>query len=349
MFWYDSDHSAGSIASDLHSDDTSYDDDLSEGDPMMEMTHMEEAPAVAICVMGTDHVMQGDGQDVVEAMLASPAPHLDARTMTLSDQEREWAKAIREAVQTDEELTPLSDFEYAHYALISKGDTRNALMRARALQAFRQEYQVDDSVEQGLYMMGELMRQQEGLLLGLDVDSTTLEGLHVMDIGKLNSEVAMGINPLHTYVDYNWRIFVCGYYYYLKVVQPCLTTIRVGTYTMADFHNWGWKHMNMEIQYRFSGEMFAQYPMDFSKFLAFNTNSVANMIWSLLKKVYPPSLLGKLQLGCQVSNEGQIGRGAITLAEKWLLPTVDDAYQRMLTRAKDLLVWRRRNEELFRL
>lgn len=87
--------------------------------------------------------------------------------------------------------------EYAHYAIITQGDLRNALKRITGIQAFRELYHADNSVEQGLQMLEALIKQQPGLLLCIDVDSVTLEGLHVMEIGALNPPAALGVHPDH--------------------------------------------------------------------------------------------------------------------------------------------------------
>jgi hypothetical protein len=97
-----------------------------------------------------------------------------------------------------------------------------------------------------------------------------------------------------------------------------------------------------------AGEMFAHYPMKFTKMQCFNTNQVANMVWSLLKKVYPRSIMNVLQLGCQLPADPNQQK-CRTLREIHLQPDLETASIRMLSRAKELLILRRRNEEMFRL
>ncbi|CAB9530960.1 expressed unknown protein [Seminavis robusta] len=287
-------------------------------------------------------------EDIFAKLLESPEPHKDHRTMQLTSEERQWALDLKRTVEQDHaELHNLSDMEYAVYAIISQGNQADALTRMGAIQMFREEYQVDNSIEQGVYMLGELMKQQEGLLLCLDVDSATLEGLHVMDIGALNPQAALAPCFISG-VDYNWRIMVCGFYYYNLACQPCLGTVRAGNHTMADFVGWGWHHMNMEIQYRFSGEMFAHYPIKFTKMCCYNTNQAANIVWSLVKNVYPSSLMNVLQLGCQIPSESY-EEAPKSLSERYLQPDLNQACLRMLTRANSLLTLRCRNDELFRL
>ena len=68
----------------------------------------------------------------------------------------------------------------------------------------------------------------------------------------------------------------------------------------------------------------------------------------MLKRVFPPSLIQVIQLGCRIPLEdGQAY--AATLEETYLQPNQEEAYQRLLERAKDLLTLRAKNQALFQL
>ena len=125
-------------------------------------------------------------QDLVTKLLASPEPHKDP-SMSVRLHERVWALEIKQAVEAEEELRPLSDMDYVQYAIICKGNLGNAMRRIRNIQAFKDTYQVDNSVEQAMAMLEAFMTQQAGLILHLDIDPVSLEGLHVMDIGVIRT------------------------------------------------------------------------------------------------------------------------------------------------------------------
>jgi hypothetical protein len=200
-----------------------------------------------------DDSCQSEDEDIFHNLLASPEPHKDVHTMGITPQERQWALELKQAAKERSKLHELSDMEYTHYAIFSRGNHPDALKRMAAMQQFREEYQVDNSVEQGLFMLGEFMKQQEGLMLVLDVHRVALEGLHGFNIAALDPRLAN--EPCLHGVDYNWRIFVCGLYYYLIACQPCLGSVRAGAYTVSDFKNMGWKQANMEFHYRFAGRL----------------------------------------------------------------------------------------------
>lgn len=287
-----------------------------------------------------------DDDDAIDQLLAADSPHLDG-TMRISPQERDWALAIKQAVEDHKDLKELTDMEYAHYAIICEGNLRNALKRISSMQDFREAYNVDNSVEQGFEMLAALMEQHPGYVLCIDVDSVTMEGLHVIDPGNCDPLIALSVDSTKG-ADHNWKVLVLGSYYLFYAVQPVLTTVRAGNYTIADFSAVSWTILNMEFQSRLAGELLSNYPIKFSKFLAFNTGFVTNICWSVLKKIYPPAITGVLQLGCRVPLVGD-QEVPLKLEETYLQPSMKTAYERLLLRAKDLLSLRRKNEEFFRL
>jgi hypothetical protein len=201
-----------------------------------------------------DDSCQYEDVDIIYNLLVSPEPHKDVHTMGITPQERQLAVELKQAAKELPELNVLSDMEYAQFAIFSQGNHADALKRMAAMQLFREVYQVDNTVEQGLFMLGEFMKQQEGLVLVLDVDRVTLEGLHGLNNQALNPRLAT--EPCSNGVDYNFRIFICGMYYYIRACQPCLGSVRAGIYTVADFENVGWRHFNAEFQYRFAGRLY---------------------------------------------------------------------------------------------
>ncbi|CAB9520487.1 expressed unknown protein [Seminavis robusta] len=281
-------------------------------------------------------------------------PRLDDQdngTMTLTQEEHGWACQLKQKVMettctaSDDDqsppLTPLTDMEIAQYALVSGGDVPNAMKRIQAMQAFRSTYGIHHSPEQGVEAIGTFLEQQAGLILCFDVDTVTWDGIRVVDVGALNPAAAVASED-------TWRIFIRGDYYLYYTCQPTLATIRRGNHTMMDFSEFSWKQWNMELQYRFCAEMFAQYPIKFRQLLCFNTGTVANVCWSLVRRLYPTSLTNVLELGCEVPC--QFGDDfPKPLAHQYLQPSLQEAYCRQLLRAKDLLSLRAKNEQLFRL
>ena len=55
-------------------------------------------------------------------------------------QEVKWALRLKEKALSDEQINPVSDFEYLEHAIIAKDNVEKGLNRLRKLQAFREEH-----------------------------------------------------------------------------------------------------------------------------------------------------------------------------------------------------------------
>ena len=84
----------------------------------------------------------------------------------LSEAEVRWAQAIKAGVESHEEIIAhFTDFEYAVYAIATKGDTDKAVENIIKMQAFREEYEINDTFQQAQELLWNFMLQQPGLLL----------------------------------------------------------------------------------------------------------------------------------------------------------------------------------------
>ncbi|CAB9508050.1 expressed unknown protein [Seminavis robusta] len=282
-------------------------------------------------------------EDVVASLLALPNPPQHS-SMQLTSQEKSWSLAIKHFVEKEsEELCPLADMEYAVYAIISHGNLADAMRRIQGIQAFREAYRVDVSPQQGVHMIEEFLNQQPRAMLYIDVDVETLQGINVWNAGALDFNKALA-------TEATWRTYIVGAYYMYYACQPTLQTVRQGHAVMADFTAFSWdtKHINEEYHSRYAGEMFSFFPVRFAKYLAFNTGFPATVAWTMLKRVFPPSLIQVIQLGCEIPMaEGE--QVPSTLEEKYLQPSLQEANNRTLCRALDLLSLRAKNQALFQL
>ena len=80
------------------------------------------------------------------------------RRMRISDQDRQRAIRIRNAVAQTPELDALSDYWCVQFALVLGDDIESCLQRALRLQHYREEYGIIDSLEFGLQSMREFIR-----------------------------------------------------------------------------------------------------------------------------------------------------------------------------------------------
>ena len=140
--------------------------------------------------------------------------------MVMSLQEKEWAWDLIQHVDGDEFLRELKDFEYAHYAILTRGNHDDAMRRIRGVQIFRDYYSVQDSVEEGIEILEKFVELQPEVLLNL-VFEPGRESSVVWDQAKfhpckcLASEQAM-------------RTTVLAHYYLLQIMQPTLQACRDG-------------------------------------------------------------------------------------------------------------------------
>ena len=116
-------------------------------------------------------------------------------TMWITAVERAWALEVKHAVESNKELEPLSDMWYAHHAIIAQGNLDEALRRIQIMQTFRQEYKINHSVEQAHHYLSELIEQQPGFLLNLDVDLEQQISVNAFDVGCFNPTKALQTDP----------------------------------------------------------------------------------------------------------------------------------------------------------
>jgi hypothetical protein len=73
----------------------------------------------------------------------------DPRRMELSEQERNRAINIKEAIARTDDLDPVSDFMCAQLALIDGSNIERALERVQHMQHFKEEYGILDTLQHG--------------------------------------------------------------------------------------------------------------------------------------------------------------------------------------------------------
>ena len=138
----------------------------------------------------------------------------------LSEEELEWAWALKIAVEADDELKPLSDFEVVQQALFARENTEDALARCHGLQAFREEYHIHDTPLEGVQLIEGFMSKHPGFLLSIDMDENHGHFVFVYDYAKRRP------NDLKT--DADWRNHLGGMYYMMQCQQINIHACREG-------------------------------------------------------------------------------------------------------------------------
>jgi len=291
----------------------------------------------------------------VESVVESEEAEADRILMELSKEERNWALAIKRADQVllqDEDATtarcrPLTDMEYAEMALVTRGNTEEAFKRIQGLQTFWRDYQVDHSPEQGVHYLQALMELQPGMILHLDINADTNEAIRIMDYSVINPDAILAPSLSHG-AEYHWKRYMNGLYYLYVASQPSLATVRAGLHEIADCEGFEWSNFSMDIERRHYDEMYQFFPVKFNNTIAYNTGSVANLFWSLMKPVMQDQAKAGLLLGRTLDENGGDYESR-RLSDIYLKPNLEEAQQNLLRTLTTLLSMRAGYEATFRL
>lgn len=191
----------------------------------------------------------------LERFMASPV-------MRITEEERQWAITIKQAVAEDEEVQGLSDLEYVQYAIVTRGNVQDSMRRIRGLQLFRQEYGIHDTLEQGMDMLHNLLHQQPGMLLSVDKARMNAnaedQDLHshylmVFDFAK--------INPKAMKLERDKRDMLGAMYYIHHATQTTPTAMRNGILFIAECEGMSFDNISLDFVGPIWREMKNYYPV----------------------------------------------------------------------------------------
>lgn len=271
--------------------------------------------------------------------------------MTLSPEERTWAKQLARNVQVNGPtlgISPVSDMNYAQHVIIARGDLDQALWRMKGLQEFRRVYNVQDSLspEDALVWVERFVRDQPGVLMHLDVDLNNGEGVTAWNYAAFHPQ-----RGLET--EANWKVHILFSYYIFLALHPTFQAIRQGGILLLEGQGMSWGNFDMTYETRQQEELFQHMPIKFQQIRVYNSNTIVNLFMSLMKPLLKPFGRIDVQMGCRVEEElgdAHLSSTATrTLGELYLNPNYDVAMHNMLQRAKRLFQLRYHNEKVFRL
>ncbi|CAB9505365.1 expressed unknown protein [Seminavis robusta] len=253
----------------------------------------------------------------------------------LTDAETRWALEIKQAVEArSDEIKALSDYEYAQYALVSRGDVTDALRRIQGLQEFRDEYKIDDTLEQGMDLLRKFTIQQPWFVLDVEYEAPLGHFVCVYDYGVLD--------PSKVDFPEDWRIYLGGLYYIFQILQSNLGAVREGIVHIVECEGMNWRNFCVEFARRNWYHMIEYYPHRNKEVSWLHTSVIANMMHAQYK-----SMMGQeasiIRVGCQY--EGYDGR----LDEVFKMPHPTVAEARLLARYETFLITRFHNQQSFQL
>ncbi|CAB9515744.1 expressed unknown protein [Seminavis robusta] len=222
-------------------------------------------------------------------------------TMLLTEEERNRALEIKAAVEADDRIRNLSDFEYVHYALTRKSpeETMESLThRVYMMQCFREEYRIQDTFEEGLELIHQYTQQQPGLVIDVQLLASSYNYLSVEDFAKFNPRA------VKTHEDY--RIFTGGSFYMLQARQPNFAAIREGMPSMVECEGASFANFDSHVTERYQHEFFLHYPYKMKEVFLLNSPTVVNVFFALIKRFLSEETAKAFHLGHQVEGlEGQ--------------------------------------------
>lgn len=254
--------------------------------------------------------------------------------MELTNEELEWALALKREVMEDETLEERPDFEYAQVTLVCMDDLDSAKYRLKALQDFREEYEISDTAVEGMELVVQFMQQQPWFVLDVHVDerhSVLAQDFSVLDPSKVRSPA-------------EWRIFLGGFYYFYQILQPNLFSIREGILCVGEMHGIGWKNFDVNFMQRHFDHLLEYYPMIIKESRLIHSSAIGNILQSMLKKLRTGVRNSPIEIGCQL-DELQGGR----LEDIFKIPTEEAAQTRLIQKCAEYLTTRYNNRESYRL
>lgn len=254
--------------------------------------------------------------------------------MQLSEEERQHALAIKQAIEEDPDLDNLSDFQYVQFALVDQHDVEAAMHRAYHLQAFlKEEYKIrHDDIDYAMASVQTFIRQHSGVILSLAYNADEETYVLIYDLATFDQK------RLQTPED--WRMFMSFVYFELTALNPDFYAIRKGVVFVCECEGFDWKNCDMKVQEKAWTELINVYPIEFRQIKYFHTGVFANLSASLMKPFLPKHIHSKFSVGNEFD-----GR----LDTLYLVPTLEAANKRNLERFRVCLQQRFENERLFRL
>lgn len=249
-----------------------------------------------------------DNQGLPELM----GPH-DPRRMWITRQEQLDALDIKQAIIATPQLDNLSDFRYAQLAIVCKEDVADALHQARSLQAFRQEYKIEESYPDGCSSLSKILELLPKFLLSFTFSIPDGTWASVHDNIKIDTTVFTAVARR--------RYWFAGAFYTAHAFFPDLESMRKGLIALVECQGMDW---TQKQDFRLIRDLFSQlwsmYP--FTGILKhYHTGVIFNVMAAMLRKTLPGDMKHRLQTGLVHENR---------LDSVFLIPTAEVATQRIL-------------------
>lgn len=155
----------------------------------------------------------------------------DPRRMLITPDERRRALAIKQAVQEHPDMQGVSDFMCAQCAIVDGDNLEASMERLYGLQCFKEEYHIDDTVQQGLDLFRKFTKLMPQYHLCFTYHSA--RGVYVLvydNAGFYSSRVEN---------DESIQLWLGSTYYHGAIITPDLEAARRGVIMIAECDGYG--------------------------------------------------------------------------------------------------------------
>jgi hypothetical protein len=265
-------------------------------------------------------------------------PHLTTEKsfdeiMEMTNEERSWAMTVKAAVESSEDICPLPDLEYVQFALISRGNLEEAMERIRGLQEFRQEYNINDNLEEGNEILHKFVKHYHpGCILTVAYNDVDDNFVFIYDRSQLRYDSLR--------LPEEWRIAFGAIFYINHMMSQDVKAMREGSIFIAECEGVTRHRLSFNAISTFWHHFLHHYPMKYKEIKFFHTNVITNLSFSMMKPLMRPEIRECFHIGCQFgANIGSLYR----------LPTPEIAKERTLRRLEFFLKRRYANQARFKL
>lgn len=278
-----------------------------------------------------------------EVGLSIPLDAPPTISMHLTPQEMQRAQAIKAAVDESLTLAACTDFEYAQYALAHAGSDSSLdliLHHIERLQGFRQDYKIQDTLEDGMACINAMTLQQPGELVSIQYLPDQWRCVAFSDWKAFQPKRCTKNNAQQH------AIYLKGSYYRLQGLHPTLLAIRAGLVEVVECEGVTLEdnHDPVFTQYYYE-ELIVPYPKRYKSRCLVNSNLDVTVAQMEAKPYMTQNMRETIQWGKQV--DGLIDKHRIP--EVFLVPTLELARQRVLECVKELLAARYHYQATFTL
>ena len=238
---------------------------------------------------------------------------------------------------TGHKVTKLHPYDFAQQAIVAPSeDTVDDIAdRLYKLQCFRDEYRIQDTVEEGVSLIHQLMEIMPGYLLSVDFAPRYGSYIFVWDFAAFH--------PARLKDQSNLRVFLGALYYICQCLSTNLKAVRSGVVFITECQGMSSHNWDMHLEQKMLAELFCHYPFKYKECLWLNTPTIANIAYALMKPLVRRDFLASWRLGCKLDGfEGRID-------SLFKMPTQAIAQEQLLKRVEGFLTERARNVRNFEL